>query len=73
MPLEIPMRKWEHVAIDFVVELPMQDKCDTICTVVDKATKMCHFIPCSENDYQQNKLHNCIGSMWVSYMEFLAY
>ena len=48
MPLEIPMRKWEHVAIDFVVGLPMQDKCDTICTVVDKATKMCHFIPCSE-------------------------
>ena len=48
MPLEIPMRKWDHVAIDFVVGLPMQDKCDTICTVVDKATKMCHFIPCSE-------------------------
>ena len=48
MPLEVPMRKWDHVAIDFVVGLPMQDKCDTICTVVDKATKMCHFIPCSE-------------------------
>ena len=48
MPLEIPMRKWDHVAIDFVVGLPMQDNCDTICTVVDKATKMCHFIPCSE-------------------------
>ena len=48
MPLEIPMRKWEHVAIDFVVGLPMQGNCDTICTVVDKATKMCHFIPCSE-------------------------
>ena len=26
----------------------MQGTCDTICTVVDKATKMCHFIPCSE-------------------------
>ena len=31
MPLEVPMRKWDHVAIDFVVGLPMQDKCDTIC------------------------------------------
>ena len=28
--------------------LPVQDSCDTICTVVDKATKMCHFIPCTE-------------------------
>ena len=22
---------------------------DTICTIVDKATKMCHFVPCSES------------------------
>ena len=48
MPLEVPVRKWDHVVIDFVVGLPVQDNCDTICTVVDKATKMCHFIPCTE-------------------------
>ena len=48
MPLEVPSRKWDHVVIDFVVGLPVQDSCDTICTVVDKATKMCHFIPCTE-------------------------
>ena len=48
MPLEVPVRKWDHVVIDFVVGLPVQDDCDTICTVVDKATKMCHFIPCTE-------------------------
>ena len=48
MPLEVPVRKWDHVVIDFVVGLPVQDSCDTICTVVDKATKMCHFIPCTE-------------------------
>ena len=48
MPLEIPERKWEHVVIDFVVGLPVQEGCDTIFTVVDKATKMCHFIPCNE-------------------------
>ena len=48
MPLDLPARKWDHVAIDFVVGLPIQDYCDTILTVVDKATKMCHFVPCSE-------------------------
>ena len=48
LPLELPVRKWDHVAIDFVVGMPVQDKMDTICTIVDKATKMCHFVPCSE-------------------------
>ena len=48
MPLEIPERKWDHVVLDFIVGLPVQGGFDTICTVVDKATKMCHFIPCSE-------------------------
>ena len=41
MPLEIPTRKWDHVVLDFVVGMPVQDEFDAICTVVDKATKMC--------------------------------
>ena len=48
MPLNLPARKWDHVAIDFVVGMPVQNDCDTILTVVDKATKMCHFIACKE-------------------------
>ena len=48
LPLEVPVRKWDHVVIDFVVGMPVQDGMDTICTIVDKATKMCHFIPCTE-------------------------
>ena len=46
--LTLPERKWEHVAIDFVVGMPLQQNCDTILTVVDKATKMCHFVACNE-------------------------
>ena len=48
MPLDLPSRKWSHVAIDFVVGMPKQNNCDAILTVVDKATKMCHFIACTE-------------------------
>ena len=48
MPLEIPDRKWDHVAIDFITGLPEENGMNTICTVVDKATKMCHFIPCTD-------------------------
>ena len=47
-PLELPSRKWDHVAIDFVTGLPICEGKDTILTVVDKATKMCHFIACVE-------------------------
>ena len=47
-PLEIPARKWDHVAIDFITGMPACDGKDTILTVVDKATKMCHFVPCAE-------------------------
>ena len=28
--------------------MPVQQNCDTILTMVDKATKMCHFIACNE-------------------------
>ena len=47
MPLELPDRKWDHLAIDMVTGLPKEDKMNTICTMVDKATKMCHFIACT--------------------------
>ena len=46
--MEIPARKWDHVAIDFITGMPTCEDKDTILTVVDKATKMCHFIPCTE-------------------------
>ena len=41
-PLEVPMRKWDHVVIDFVVGMPKQEGFDTILAVGDKATKLCH-------------------------------
>ena len=49
LPLEVPVRKWDHVVLDFVVGLPVHEGMNTICTVVDKASKMCHFLPCSES------------------------
>ena len=48
MPLPLPTRKWEHVAIDFITGMPEDQGMNAIMTVVDKATKMAHFIPCSE-------------------------
>ena len=44
-PLEIPMWKWENITTDFVVGLPRspRDK-DAIWDVIDRITKVAHFI-----------------------------
>ena len=47
--LTIPEVKWQEVSIDFVTDLPAEgDAEDSIMTVVDRATKMVHLIPCKK-------------------------
>ena len=48
-PLEVSIRKWDHLVINFVVRMPKQEEFDTILTIVDKATKMCHLLLCNES------------------------
>ena len=46
----IPEKKWSEVSIDFVTDLPVtRSKKDSILTVVDKATRMVHLIPCRKS------------------------
>ena len=45
-PHEIPESKWEVISMDFVGGLPStQQRHDCIMVVVDKLTKVAHFIP----------------------------
>ena len=47
--LAIPKAKWQEVSIDFVTDLPTTSSGeDSIMTVVDRATKMVHLIPCQK-------------------------
>jgi hypothetical protein len=52
-PLPIPEWKWEVVTMDFITKLPRTTKQhDSIMVVVDKLTKVSHFIPvklCTRN------------------------
>ena len=66
MPLALPTRKWEHVAIDFVTGMPDDGGMNAIMTVVDKATKMTHFHPMQRYHYSQRAPPSCIGSMLES-------
>lgn len=46
-PLTVPQRRWESCSMDFIVGLPVSDGKDALFVVVDRLTKMAHFIPCT--------------------------
>ena len=45
-PLEATSRPWKSIAMDFITQLPESGGNDTIWVVIDRLTKMAHFIPC---------------------------
>jgi hypothetical protein len=45
-PLKIPEWWWEEIGMDFITGLPRTSKgCDSIWVIVDRLTKVAHFIP----------------------------
>uniref|UniRef100_A0A8C5QVR1 Uncharacterized protein n=1 Tax=Leptobrachium leishanense TaxID=445787 RepID=A0A8C5QVR1_9ANUR len=44
-PLPVPDRPWKDLTVDFIVDLPPSQGCTTIMVVVDRLTKMAHFVP----------------------------
>jgi hypothetical protein len=45
-PMKIPEWKWEEIAIDFIVGLPRTQRgYDSIWAIVDRLTKVAHFLP----------------------------
>ena len=47
-PLELPYTPWQSIAMDFIRKLPLSEGCDQLWVVIDRFTKMGHFIPLRE-------------------------
>jgi len=49
-PLELACKPWTHMSTDFITDLPESEGATMILVVVDRFTKMAHFIPLRKKD-----------------------
>ncbi|GJP78892.1 hypothetical protein CLOP_g9157 [Closterium sp. NIES-67] len=57
--LELPTKPWTHVSMDFMTGLPAgASQNDAVLMVVDRLTKMAHFMPC-RTTITASKLPSC--------------
>ena len=66
MPLPVPSGIWEDIGMDFVGPLPMTARqVDYILVVVDRLSKMAHFLPCKSNITGPQVAELFVNRVWV--------
>ena len=55
-PLPVPDSSWRDISVDFVGPLPMLDGFNMIMVVVDRLTKMRHYIRCTAKEADSGTL-----------------
>jgi hypothetical protein len=48
-PFPVPKDPWLSLSMDFITNLLLANGKDSIVVIVDRLTKMAHFIPCTKN------------------------
>jgi transposase InsO family protein len=62
--LGIPNSPWEEISYDFIVKLPKSKGNDSILVVVDRFSKMAHFIPCKEASTAEDVAQLFLQHVW---------
>ena len=47
-PLPVPLGPWRHISLDFITDLPISHGFDAVLVVIDRFSKMAHFVPCNK-------------------------
>ena len=45
-PFELPHRRWDMISMDFITALPISNGKDVLWVIIDRLTKMGHFVAC---------------------------
>ena len=66
MPLPVPEGIWEDISMVFVGPLPMTARnCDAVLVVVDRLSKMAHFLPCRFDMTGPQVAELFVNRVWV--------
>jgi hypothetical protein len=63
-PLPIPAGPWTDISYDMITTLPTSNGYDSILTVVDRLTKMAHFLPCTKSLNTEDLADLMLRQVW---------
>jgi transposase InsO family protein len=63
-PLPIPQKPWTSISMDFVTGLPWSEGYDAIWVVIDRLTKMRHFVPCRTTTTAHDLADLFLNNIW---------
>src|SRR5215217_1468034 len=63
-PFEAPYRPWTSISMDWIVELPESNGYTQIWVVVDRLTKMAHFIPLPTKTDAKDLAQSFLRNIW---------
>ena len=67
-PLPVPDAQWRDISVDFVGPLPLSDGYNMIMVVVDRLTKMRHYISCTAKETENGTSGPAMGRLFVDYV-----
>ena len=67
MPNSIPEKPWIYILVDFITKLPLAQGYDLILVVVNRLTKMVHFIPTMEKTLVERLAQLFRDNVWKLY------